>query len=128
MKNKNIIIFGASGDIGLCLAQNYFDQGYNLVLTYNKKNKLKKFFKNRAKKSNKIYYLNCNFNNEKSIHKVIAFTFKTLGEPTFIFNSVGTFYYDTLKKFNYKKITETFRINSFSVLAINKALLNLKKK
>ena len=38
------------------------------------------------------------------------------------------FYYDNLKNFSYKKIIDTFKINTFSVLSINKALYQLKKK
>ena len=46
MKNKNIVIFGSSGDVGLSLAKNYLSQGYNLILTYNKNLKnIKKHFK-----------------------------------------------------------------------------------
>ena len=46
MKNKSIVIFGSSGDVGLSLAKNYLDQGYNLVLTYNKNLKsIKRRFK-----------------------------------------------------------------------------------
>ena len=42
MKNKNIVIFGSSGDVGLSLAKNYLSQGYNLILTYNKNLKILK--------------------------------------------------------------------------------------
>jgi short-subunit dehydrogenase len=129
MKNKSIVIFGSSGDVGLSLAKNYLDQGYNLVLTYNKNLKsIKRRFKFNQNNKSQLFFVKCNFKNEGSIKNVLKFTFKKIGEPSIIINSVGIFYYDKLNNFNYKKITDTFKINTFSVLSINKALYQLKKK
>ena len=128
MKNKNIVIFGSSGDVGLSLAKNYLSQGYNLILTYNKNLKnIKKKFKFNQNNKSKLFFTKCNFKNEKSIKNVLKFAFKKIGEPSIIINSVGIFYYDNLKNFSYKKIIDTFKINTFSVLSINKALYQLKK-
>tara|TARA_Y100000590_G_C15579726_1_gene961841 strand:- start:425 stop:1144 length:720 start_codon:yes stop_codon:yes gene_type:complete len=125
----SILIFGGSGGLGSEIAKNFCQQGYDMVLTYRKNAKeIKKILKKfNEKKSNKIFYSKCDFNNENSIKKTIKFAIKKNGEPKYIINSVGVFYYDNLKKFNYKKINEIFKINAYSVLAINKTLYNLKK-
>lgn len=129
LKSKNlIIIFGASGGIGLEIAKNLYEQGYNLILTYNKN--LKKIKKNFSIKkiNNNIYFINCNFRNEQSIKNVINVAIKKNLKIKSVINCVGVFYYETLNDFSYKSIIDTFKINTFSTLAINKYLYNLKKK
>ena len=42
-------------------------------------------------------------------------------------NCVGIFEYDNLKSFNYKKISDIFKINTFSLISINQAILKNKK-
>ena len=124
---KNAIIFGGSGDLGSEIIQDFLKKGYELVVTYkdkklnNLKNKFKKY------KKSKIFFVNCDLKDEKSIRKLVRFSLKKIGEPKIIINTVGVFYYEKLKNFSYKNIIETFKTNTFPVLAINKEILSIKK-
>ena len=123
---KNAIIFGGSGDLGSEIIQDFLKKGYELVVTYkdkklnNLKNKFKKY------KKSKIFFVNCDLKDEKSIRKLVRFSLKKIGEPKIIINTVGVFYYEKLKNFSYKNIIETFKTNTFPVLAINKEILSIK--
>ena len=47
--NKNILIIGSSGQIGISIAKKLASENYNLGLHYNKNNKIlnQEFFKNK---------------------------------------------------------------------------------
>ena len=121
------IVFGGSGDVGIDIAKDLLKKNYKLIISYKnqKLSKLKKTFKNYNK--NNIFLKYCDLSNEKSIKRVIQFSKKKIGEPGLVINTAGIFYYDNLSKFSYKKIIETFKINCFSIIAINKELTSIKK-
>ncbi len=122
----NILIFGGSGGLGNEVAKHFYNEGYNLLLTYNKSLPKFKNFKIQNM-PNKFFYTKCDFLNENSIKNAIKLTKKKIGDINYIINCVGIFYYDDIKNFNYKKISETFKINAFSLITINQCVFKLKK-
>ena len=46
---KTILVTGATSGIGEGIAYNFFKKGYNLILFYRKKIKIKKWQKNKTK-------------------------------------------------------------------------------
>ncbi len=125
---KTIVIFGGSGGIGFEATKYFFKKGYNLVVTYNKNPKLiKNFISKKKEQQNKIFTFKCSFFNQNSIKKTIKFAFKQNHEVSCVINCVGIFEYDNFKSFNYKKISDIFKINTFSLISINQAILKNKK-
>ena len=122
----NILIFGGSGGLGYEVAKYFFNEGYNLLFTYNKSTPKVKEFKTENR-SNKFFHTKCDFLKEKSIKNAIKLTKKKIGDIDYIINCVGIFYYDDITNFNYKKISETFKINVFSLLTINQCIFKLKR-
>ena len=128
MNKKTIIIFGGSGGIGLEAVKYFYKKGYNLVVTYNRNPKqIKDFLRKKSHQLNKIFITKCSFLNENSIKKTINFAFKKKSEVSYVINCVGIFEYDNFKTSNYKNISDIFKINAFSLIAINQAILNNKK-
>jgi len=124
---KSAIVFGASGDTGVSITRSLLEKGFDLVLTYNNE-RLETLKKKLNKFSNqKIYFKKCNFKNENSVEKLIKFSIKKIGEPQIIINTVGVFYYEKIERFSYKKIIDTFKINTFAIITINKAVYKIKK-
>ena len=122
----NILIFGGSGGLGYEVAKYFYNEGYNLLFTYNKSAPKVKEFKTENR-SNKFFHTKCDFLKEKSIKNAIKLTRKKIGDIDYIINCVGIFYYDDITNFNYKKISETFKINVFSLLTINQCIFKLKR-
>jgi NADP-dependent 3-hydroxy acid dehydrogenase YdfG len=126
---QNVIIFGASGDLGSVITDYLLKKNYNLILTFNNKN-----FKNikkkllKKKKIKNVFFQKCNLENENSIKNVIKFSKKKIGAPDLIINTCGLFQYDVLENFNYKDATKMFKVNALSTLAINKEIYKLKLK
>ena len=74
---QNVIIFGASGDLGSVITDYLLKKNYNLILTFNNKN-----FKNikkkllKKKKIKNVFFQKCNLENENSIKNVIKFSLR----------------------------------------------------
>tara|TARA_B100001057_G_scaffold34033_1_gene30871 strand:- start:64 stop:777 length:714 start_codon:yes stop_codon:yes gene_type:complete len=125
---KTIIIFGGSGGVGLEVSKYFYRKGFNLVVTYNNNSKnIKNIIKKNLKFQNKIFTLKCNFVDQNSIKKTINFAFKKKSEVTYVINCVGIFEYDNFKNLSYNKISNIFKINTFSLISINQAILRKKK-
>ena len=127
LHNNTAIGFGGEGDVGTDIVKDLLKKNYKLIVSYKTQalSNLKKKFK--YYNQNNIFFKYCDFANEKSIKGIIKFSKKKIGEPDLVINAVGIFYYENLLKFSYNKIIEIFKINCFSILAINKELISIKK-
>jgi 3-oxoacyl-[acyl-carrier protein] reductase len=123
-KNRNAIIFGSSGSIGLELTNYLLKNNYNTIFTSSNKSKLKKIEK-KIKKNifSKVYGIKCNVLLERDIEKVIKFSKKTFKKIDFVLNCVGVFGYDQIKNLDYKFLNNIFTINSSSLIIINKNII-----
>lgn len=121
---KNVIVFGASGDLGLEISNYFVEKKYNLVLTYNRN----KPNLAGSSKSKNLYCFKCNLEMEQSIENLIKKAIKKIDFPDLIINASGIFEYDQIKKFNYKDAIKIYKVNALSTIIINKVIYSLKKK
>ena len=84
--NKNCIIVGASGEIGVNCAKLFYEQGANLILIYNKNEKIITQFK--KEKKNIVSY-KCDLSNEKEIKKIFKKIAGKFPEINVLVNSAG---------------------------------------
>jgi NAD(P)-dependent dehydrogenase (short-subunit alcohol dehydrogenase family) len=122
-KLKNVIILGASSDIGFDTMKIYADKGYNVLAHYNKGTK---FFFSYTKKKN-IRLLKFNFstnikNTEKFLNR------KEIKNCDIFINAAAS-----LKEINYNKfkiinLLDAFKINLFPGVILTQILGNLMNK
>ncbi|EPM1884326.1 SDR family NAD(P)-dependent oxidoreductase, partial [Proteus mirabilis] len=68
LKNKNVIVTGANGDIGIAICQKYLEQQCHVYALYHQnRNNLDKL-KKESEYCQHLYILQCDINNDKSIH------------------------------------------------------------
>ncbi|MBR6778603.1 MAG: glucose 1-dehydrogenase [Clostridia bacterium] len=106
---KTAIITGASGDIGIQIAQTLAKNGYNLAVLYNTNEDpiiaLKKEFKNVQ-----ILDLKCDLCNEKQVEDTITTILKTFGQIDCLINCAGITQFKQIQdvtKDDYNKIFGT---------------------
>ena len=104
-KLKDVIILGASSDIGLEIMKLYINKGYNIIAHYNNGTKA---FLNLAKK-NIIRLLKFNFSTD--VKKIENFLNKKEIKNCDIFINVATWLYDGDNKFKINDLLEAFPIN-----------------
>ena len=122
-KLKDVIILGASSDIGLEIMKLYISKGYNVIAHYNNGTKA---FLNLAKKNN-IRLLKFNFSTD--IKKTENFLNKKEIKNCDIFVNVAA----SLKEIHYNKfkindLLEAFKINLFPGVILTRILGNIMNK
>ncbi|MBP1968038.1 3-oxoacyl-[acyl-carrier protein] reductase [Virgibacillus natechei] len=68
---ENVLIIGASGDIGLAIADQLASEGYQLLLHYNKNRKRIDDFKNMLEKECLLTVIQANLSNDEEIKKLL---------------------------------------------------------
>jgi 3-oxoacyl-[acyl-carrier protein] reductase len=119
MKNKNILILGASSDIGEGVIQKFIKSGWNIYAHYNRNSKKLKFLK--SKYSNQMTLIKADLSNTKKITKLI----KQIKNKKIlsIVNLVGYFDNKSYQNFTIESIIKTIKINSIAPIFIQRSLL-----
>ena len=89
MKNKVIIITGASSGIGESCAINFYNQGANLILAARSEEKLKLLNDKLNTKSNKSFYYITDVSIESDCEKLIQFAINKFGRIDILLNNAG---------------------------------------
>ena len=129
LKNKKVIITGATGGIGNSLVQKFTDNGSTVLATGTKEQKLD----NLKNKFNNIQIEKFNLDEHKNIESFIENASKKLGGLDILVNNAGVLLTGNLFVTNCstvsdKDIKDTFQTNLFSVISLTQKLLPLIKK
>ena len=120
MRNK-IIIVGITSDIGKELASNFYQDGYDVVGTYNSEKNLK-FLPVNKYKLLKINMLKIN-NRDILQFKKVTKNWKIFISCTGTLNPIGKFFENKIKK-----IKDNFNINFFSNIELLSSIVCSRKK
>ena len=129
-KKINIIIFGASGSIGISIARKYYRNGHNLYLYLKSKKKIpyiKKQFPKKLDQIIKFKYIDLTnikrlkkkLNQDKAVFMKADILINTVGEQ----GEINNFF-----KLNIDNFVKTFNINFFSYIYLFKNIYPFIKK
>ena len=129
-KKIDIIIFGASGSIGISIAKKYYRNGHNLYLYLRSKKKIpyiKKLFPKRSDQIIKFNYIDLTnikrlkkkLNKDKAVFMKADILINTVGEQ----GEINNFF-----KLNLDNFAKTFNINFFSYVYLFKNIYPFIKK
>ena len=130
IKNKNIIITGASSGIGKQLSIDLAKQGANIILLSRKIKNLKIALKEVSKYSNLSSYYKCDISKEKEVNKIFKRIIKKYKHVDILINNAGFGIYKEFKDIKTKDIKDIFNTNYFGLIYCTKAILPtmLKRK
>jgi short-subunit dehydrogenase len=128
MNKKNVIIFGGTGDLGLKVLDFFFKSKYNIVYSSTSKKLIKKTQVKYSNYEKSLTGIICDFKEENDIKNIINFSYDKFKSINVVVNCAGVFQYDNLNNLSYEKIINIFKINSFSLISINKFLNKRIKK
>ena len=127
LKNKNILITGASKGLGALIAKEFSFEDCNLILTASTETKLKKIVSS-CKNSKKHKYYVCNFQSKENIIEMTKFVKKNFKKLDIIMHIAGGGLGIKSILPNYDEYIKVFNLNLFSAFEINRELLSLMKK
>lgn len=105
MKNKNILITGASRGIGEQIARGLSREGHNLFLTSRNEELLKKFSQEIGAKG----YYACDLADENDLKKLGEFVKRN--EIDILINNAGEYVYGEIEKMDYGQISKILKTN-----------------
>ena len=120
LENKNCIITGASGDIGMSCARIFHSHGANLILIYNKN---KKHVFNFQKNKKNIYSYKCDLSDPKEVKKLFKKINLKFSEINALVNCSGimenqNFFLDE----SLKNLKKHLNLNSINLILFTKLL------
>lgn len=87
---KTIIITGGSRGIGKCMVENFAKQGYNVVLNYNKSEKMAKQIKESLREQgHEIEIFKADVSKKEEVQKMIEFTIEKFKKIDVLINNAG---------------------------------------
>lgn len=110
LKNKNVFISGATGDIGMEISKKFSDLGCNLVLNGTNEKKLKDLSNSIKTDANKIEIISADLGNISEIERV-ANEAKKIFNIDIVVNSAGVFPNLSIADTTNKVLLETIGIN-----------------
>jgi short-subunit dehydrogenase len=116
LKNKTILITGASSGIGYELAKQFAREGCNLVLLARRKDVLEKLAQEIKSDSCSVFYYQCDIRNKKEVQDVFFhLREKSVNIDVSILNS-GVGYKSPVEEFDSVKADETFQVNVLGMI------------
>ena len=87
---KTIIITGGSRGIGKCMVENFAKQGYNVILNYNKSEKMAKQIKeNLREEGHEIEIFKADVSKKEEVQEMIEFTIEKFKKIDVLINNAG---------------------------------------
>jgi short-subunit dehydrogenase len=114
LRNKNVLITGATGGLGRALAQAYLKKGCNLYLTGRDTSKLKALANELNLQNNYDYRINfqaCDFEINSSVDTMISEAKKTIQRIDILINCAGTFPISKIHDMNLEEYQKCIQIN-----------------
>lgn len=111
LRNKNILITGASSGIGYQLAKDLAKEGANVALLARRKNILDELAEELKSFPPKIITAYCDVTSKESIKAAFDFVKKEFGNIDIVILNSGTSYRMKIDKFNAERVEEIFNVN-----------------
>lgn len=126
---KKVLIFGATGGLGIELCLKFLKNNYLVMGTSTSNKKIQDTRKKFKKlKLTNMLWKKCDVRSESKLRNTLKYFFKKEGHIDNIVICSGFPRYDGVKKINYKNLENDFKINVFSNIIINSEIMKLKRK
>lgn len=113
LKDRVVLISGATGGIGKALSTLLAERGCNLFLCGRKEEQLTEICKTLSNKDVRCFSKTCDVANEKEVEKTVEKAYKIYGKVDIAILTAGILMKNPLEKFSSKIIKESMMINFF---------------
>ena len=121
MNNKTVVISGASGGIGIAISKAFYNEGYNIVLLYNKNKKaLEEEFSFNDKR---VLMLKGDLSKERDVLKIKEKVYSSFNSVDIIVNNAGISLVKFFDETTCEEWDNVFDVNVKSAFMLTKAFL-----
>ena len=121
-KDKNVLVTGASGGVGSALVKNLANKGARLVLSSRSINALKDLIATLPKEA-KVEAITADLSKPGQAAILAQKAIDVLGHIDVLFNNAGIGYFSLMAEATEENIRHLFEVNTFSPIALVKALV-----
>lgn len=121
---KTVLVTGASRGIGKEIAIKFAENGYNVILNYNKNQKKAELLANKLNKMGcRTLICKADVSNDKEVNKMVDTALKTFGSIDVLVNNAGVALSKILQETSSLEIQKTFGVNTFGTINCTKAVV-----
>lgn len=128
IKNKKIVITGASEGLGKAIALLLSENGAQVILLARSKNNLDAVSKTIKKQGGKATIFVCDISSLSEVKKTVAQIIKEIGVPDILINNAGIWIHNVLEQKNPAKRQEAFDVNAVGTIQLTEEFLPFLKK
>lgn len=128
VKNKVIVVTGASQGLGKELSQKLGKLGAKIALVARKEDLLKKVKTIIVKAGGAAEYFVCDVTSRNEVNKTVEQIVKTFGTIDILFNGAGIWTTDELEEKRPELVENAFKVNAIGPIYFTKAVLPIMKK
>lgn len=128
VKNKVIVVTGASQGLGKELSQKLGKLGAKIALVARKEDLLKKVKTIIVKAGGAAEYFVCDVTSRNEVNKTVEQIVKTFGTIDILFNGAGIWTTDKLEEKRPELVENAFKVNAIGPIYFTKAVLPIMKK
>lgn len=123
---KTVLITGATGVIGSCIAEHFFDAGYRLILSGRSEDKLKEL---KEKFGDSVLVYSVDVSKSEEVKKMLDFIDSEVGRLDVVVSAAGIYgYIGKVEQCDVEKWEDAFRVNTFGSMYTAKYSVPLLKK
>lgn len=128
VKNKVIVVTGASQGLGKELSQKLGELGAKIALVARKKDLLKKVKTIIVKAGGTAEYFVCDVTSRNEVNKTVEQIVKTFGTIDILFNGAGIWTTNELEEKRPELVENAFKVNAIGPIYFTKAVLPIMKR
>jgi len=114
--SKTVLITGASRGIGKAIAKKFANEGYNIVLCYNKSEKEAKLLASELSKNVSVLLKQVDVSKKEDIDSLYIDAMKNFGRIDVVVNNAGESRYNLLIDESYESISKLIQTNLTSII------------
>jgi uncharacterized protein len=128
LKDKVIVITGASSGLGKALALKFADEEANLVLLSRSADKLQDVTqKIKEKQKSTVSCFACNITDSEQVKHAVEYVMEAYGHIDILINNAGILYEATTENYPLQTILEMFDVNAIGTICITQQVLPYMK-
>ncbi|MFB5660681.1 SDR family NAD(P)-dependent oxidoreductase [Alteribacillus sp. HJP-4] len=120
---KKILITGASGGIGKAVAYRAASEGYQLILTARRKEKLEELKFDLEKQGASVNVIPSDISSSAGAEALMEEVYQDEGKIDVLINNAGIGYFETIEAMESKKAVKMMEINVLAIFYLTKAAL-----
>ncbi|MGF6191942.1 SDR family oxidoreductase [Serratia sp. 2723] len=122
---KNVVVTGASGDIGLAICENYLEQQAKVFAIYHHDNSGLEKLKSSHPQGDNLHILQCNVADVSEVSSLANELEKLAHEVHVLINNAGIYKDNVFSALTYEEFDQVIRVNLYGTFNMTKRLLPL---